>query len=309
MLLLTDGSVMVHQFGSNQWHRCTPSPSDPMGDYANGRWTTLATMPALPPGTTGGTTNAPLYYASAVLKDGRVFVAGGEYNGGVKNAFLLSAQIYDPVADTWSAITTPPGWIQVGDAPCCVLQDGRLLLGNSYTTAGNASTPAIYDPVAGAWIPTGLKNDVSSEETWTLLPDGSVLVVECTSPPNVERLVGTSWIADAPTVINAVPFTLPVPPPGSGNEIGPAILLPNGNVFVIGGGATTPPVYSATAAAIGRAAGDDGKLVSRADPADRGRRCAIRRRHARLPAAERAGIVLRDVHHYWLYLCQLGLLF
>jgi hypothetical protein len=249
MLLLTDGSVMVHQDATNQWHRWTPDPFDPMGDYANGRWTTLATMPNLPPGTKSGTTNAPLYYASAVLNDGRVFVAGGEDNGSIavrgpggagNNAQLLSAQIYDPVVDAWTAITTfPNGWTQIGDAPCCVLQDGRILLGNSSTTTGTQSTPTIYDPVAGTWIPTGAKNDLPAEETWTLLPNGTVLTVECTSPPNVERFGATGWTADAPTVINGVAFTLPWPPPVGGNEIGPAILLPGGSVFAIGGGATT----------------------------------------------------------------------
>ena len=254
MLLLTDGSVMVHQNATNQWHRWTPNPFDPMADYAFGSWTNLATMPDLPPGTAGGKTNAPLYYASAVLNDGRVFVAGGEGNGSVANAQLLSAQIYDPVADAWTAITTfQAGWTQIGDAPCCVLQDGRILLGNSNTTAGTASTPAIYDPIAGTWTSTGAKNDLPAEETWTLLPNGTVLTVECTSPPNVERFGATGWTADAPTVINAVTFTLPAAPPGAGNEIGPAILLPDGRVFAIGGGSTTllytpppPPTFTFT---------------------------------------------------------------
>jgi hypothetical protein len=248
MLLLTDGSVMVHQDASNQWHRWTPDPFDPTRDYANGSWKALATMPNLPQGTPGGTTNAPLYYASAVLKDGRVFVAGGEHNGNASvragaglNAQLLAAQIYDPINDSWTAITTfPPGWTQIGDAPCCVLPDGRVLLGNGSTTAGAASTPAIYDPVTGTWTSTTAKNDVSAEETWTLLPNGSVLTVECTSTPNVESFNALGWVADAPTIINGVPFTMPVAPsPNLGNEIGPAILLPGGSVFAIGGGAGT----------------------------------------------------------------------
>jgi hypothetical protein len=249
MLLLTDASVMVHQDASNQWHRWTPDPFDPMGDYANGSWKTLATMPNLPQGAPSGTTNAPQYYASAVLKDGRVFVAGGENNGNAtvragagKGAQLLAAQIYDPINDAWTAITSfPKRWTQIGDAPCCVLPDGRVLLGNSSNTPGAASTPAIYDPVTGTWTSTGTKSDasVSAEETWTLLPDGTVLTVECSLPPNVERFGATGWVADAPTIINAVTFTLPVAPPGLGNEIGPAILLAGGSVFAIGGGATT----------------------------------------------------------------------
>src|SRR5262245_43525426 len=72
-LLLTDGTVMVQQmsttgYGTGQWWRLTP---DITGSYRNGTWSPLATMPA---------GYAPLYYASAVLADGRVVVEGGEYN-------------------------------------------------------------------------------------------------------------------------------------------------------------------------------------------------------------------------------------
>src|SRR5882757_6824953 len=62
MLLLTDGTVMCQQSCSNQWWKLSP---DPTGSYIQGSWTPLAPSP-----------NAPLYYASAVLADGRVFVAG-----------------------------------------------------------------------------------------------------------------------------------------------------------------------------------------------------------------------------------------
>ena len=34
--------------------------------------------------------------------DGRVFVAGGEYNGSSNPAELLAAEIYDPVSNTFS---------------------------------------------------------------------------------------------------------------------------------------------------------------------------------------------------------------
>jgi hypothetical protein len=62
--------------------------------------------------------NSPLYFASAVLKDGRVFVAGGEYNDG-QQVQLLAAEIYDPMADSWTVLSTPSGWSKIGDAPCC----------------------------------------------------------------------------------------------------------------------------------------------------------------------------------------------
>jgi hypothetical protein len=79
MLLLTDGTVMCQNSGTNQWWKLTP---DINGNYVNGAWAALANGP-----------NAPLYFASAVLRDGRVFVAGGEYNNGVTADLLAAANL------------------------------------------------------------------------------------------------------------------------------------------------------------------------------------------------------------------------
>jgi hypothetical protein len=79
MLLLTDGSVIAHETSTAFWHRLRP---DAAGDYMQGTWSAVAPMPnnsLIPPGN-GGPTYAPLYFASAVLRDGTMFVAGGEYN-------------------------------------------------------------------------------------------------------------------------------------------------------------------------------------------------------------------------------------
>ena len=75
MLLLTDGAVMCHELEAANWHRLTP---DSTGSYVNGTWSSLAPLPNNPiiPTSVGGPTNAPLYFASAILRDGRVFVAG-----------------------------------------------------------------------------------------------------------------------------------------------------------------------------------------------------------------------------------------
>src|SRR5215470_15874968 len=91
MLLLTDGTVMVHELNTPNWHRLTP---DPFGSYINGSWSALASLPDNSgiPAAKGGPTNAPLYFASAVLADGTVFVAGGEDNKGKADADILTAQ-------------------------------------------------------------------------------------------------------------------------------------------------------------------------------------------------------------------------
>ena len=76
MLLESNGTVLVHNEpdnnttgGTTDWWKLTP---DSHGNYANGTWRQIASMPA-------GYT--PLYFASAILPDGRMIVEGGEYIG------------------------------------------------------------------------------------------------------------------------------------------------------------------------------------------------------------------------------------
>jgi len=162
-----------------------------------------------------------LYYASALLNDGRVFVAGGEYSDAGSDT--NDVEIYDPYLDSWTTIAGP-GWPSIGDAVSCVLADGRVLLGSIFD-----KKTAIYDPETDSWSAGGTKDDASSEETWTLLPDGTVLSVECSNIPKAEKYLPATnkWTSAGST---------PVPIAAAGNsEIGPALLLPNGRVFCVGG--------------------------------------------------------------------------
>lgn len=84
MLLLTDGRVMCQDDGTANWHALTP---DAKGSYVNGTWSNVAPMH-----------HTRLYYASAVLKDGRVFVSGGEYSDGAQSE-TTTGEIYDPRTD------------------------------------------------------------------------------------------------------------------------------------------------------------------------------------------------------------------
>ena len=142
MLLLTDGSIMCHELETSNWHKLVPNSK---GNYVNGTWHAITPLPANAPLSQNGPVDAPLYYASAVLKDGRVFVAGGEYNVS-SQVDLLTAEVYDPEANSWAAVPTPPTWNNIGDAPSCVLPDGKVLLGDI-----NSTRTAIFDPITKTW--------------------------------------------------------------------------------------------------------------------------------------------------------------
>lgn len=218
--LLTDGTVLAQGVSTNMWYRLTP---DAMGSYANGIWATMA-----------DSTNAPLYYASGILRDGRLMMAGGEYNSGAL-VWLNAAEIYDPRTNAWTSLPTPAGWTRIGDAPGCVLPDGRFFVGEVSTLR-----TAIYDPAANAWTAAANKLSAVGEESWSLLPDGSIHAVDCSNPPNAEKYIiaADTWVA-----AGATPQVLV----DSISEIGASLLLPDGRLFVIGATGftaiyTPPPV-------------------------------------------------------------------
>ncbi len=217
MLLLTDGSVLCHDepnsggvTATRHWWRLVP---DAQGSYRNGTWHRVA-----------DSAWAPLYFACTMLRDGRVFIAGGEYDGNTVQAEVATAAIYDPVANSWTAIAAPPGWTNIGDAPCATLADGRVLLGDI-----NGQRSAIYDPATNSWTAAGTKNDARcTEETWVALPDQTVLAIECDNRPQVEKYVPASntWVSAGSTPVTLVD--------AASDEVGAAILLPDGRVFCIG---------------------------------------------------------------------------
>jgi hypothetical protein len=207
MMLLTDGRVMVQEEGTAHWHALKP---DSQGSYVNGSWSTLADMSFW-----------RRYYASGVLKDGRVLVCGGEQSGDV--GWSTKGEIYDPVSDAWTAIPSPTGWPKVGDAVSCVLPDGRVLVG-----APDSTACAIYDPATNAWSAAGEPAVTSNEATWVLQPDGTVLTVQCYSPFAAEKYVvsSDSWKSEGSPPVTLVDALM--------HEIGPAMLLYDGRTICFG---------------------------------------------------------------------------
>jgi len=115
-LLLTDGTVIFQGNNQTDWWKLTP---DKFGSYVKGTWAQVASLPS---------GYSPLYFASAVLADGRAVIVGGEYNFG---QFVLTnlAAIYDPKADQWTSLGHPKGWAYIGESPSAVLPDGKYLVG------------------------------------------------------------------------------------------------------------------------------------------------------------------------------------
>lgn len=208
------------------WYRLTP---DIHGSYINGTWSTLRPM-----------NFTREYYASAVLQDGRVFVAGGEYGTGGS-----AAEIYDPVSDTWTPIPVPPsllcttcGYAAFSDAECVILPNGNLLI--APVSLNSSGGTLIFDPRSNTFTAgpsfTGSQNEVC----WVKLPDDSILTIDQSFDPTAlntsERFIPSlnnglgGWIADR---------QLTVPMYNSNGETGAGVLLPDGRAWFFGGNGNT----------------------------------------------------------------------
>ena len=220
MELLSDGTVLAAapNFSvANIWFKLTP---DATGSYVNGTWSQMAS----------DTVNR-CYDAENVLQDGRVFVLGGVQNlRGGAHVYNNTGAIYDPVANTWTAIPNFPEPNFGG--PTMLLPDGRVLAGSMI-----GPNTYIYDPASNAWSagPTKLYGDSSFYETWTKLPDGGILSYDLNDGSTEAQRLDTStmtWV-DAGTVPVALGSSSDSP------RIGPAVLLPDGRVFHVGGDSNT----------------------------------------------------------------------
>jgi hypothetical protein len=233
VLLLSDGTVIAHEEDGNSgsvtwqyWFKLTP---DINGSYANGTWKQIASMPA---------NYGPLYFGSAVLKNGQVIVEGGEYNFG-NPVWTNQGALYNPKTNKWIAIAPPIGWGTIGDAQGVNLANGKYMQANCCSTQS-----AFFNPGTRTWTATGAgKADGNDEEGWTLLPNGEVLTVDAyTSGYSAtgKRYEIYNPATGAWTSPGSTPVQLWDSAAGCGGsgvasyEVGPAVLRPDGTVFATG---------------------------------------------------------------------------
>jgi hypothetical protein len=118
MVQLTDGTILVQAYDGQTWMKLTP---DITGSYINGTWSVLASGPV-----------ARLYFASQVLRDGRFIDVGGEYSGpGLLANWSNTGEIYDPVANSWTVITSYPSQ---PNCPQISYVSGNLTSGSPHIT-------------------------------------------------------------------------------------------------------------------------------------------------------------------------------
>jgi hypothetical protein len=234
MALATDGTVLAHaetySSGDSQWYKLTP---DINGSYVNGTWSQIASMPS---------GYGPIDFGGGVLPDGKLIVEGGEYNFGQDVETNLGA-IYDPVANTWTAVSPPSGWAELGDT------SGSILANGTYMMAEQASfDSALFNESTLSWTVTGTnKPDYNVEENWLLLPNKKVLNVE-TYWSSLYNPTGTGselydpatgqWSDAGSTIVQLWDSAANCGGASAASyEVGPMVLRPDGTVFATGANA------------------------------------------------------------------------
>jgi hypothetical protein len=218
-MVLSDGTV-IGMNGAGQCVKLTPSIN---GSYINGTWTILETM-----------NYSRLFFASQLLTNGDIFVAGGEYGTGNTNG-----EVYDPLANTWTTAPNTPGGIDnFLDAISEILPNGNVLVAPvGPSTFGGT---LIWNAASSTWLtgPTLYRGGSQDEASWVLLPDTSILTIDPFGQ-NSERYIPSlnEWINDATVPVQMYNSAL--------GEIGAGFLLPNGNAFFLGGTDNTA-IYTPT---------------------------------------------------------------
>jgi hypothetical protein len=137
-------------------------------DPATGIWTA-----------SGSLNEAHEYHTATLLPNGKVLVAGGFNDVSPWTTQLDSAELYDPVAGTWTL--TGPLSDGRSSHTATLLLNGKVLVAGGGVWGFNSNvfpldSAELYDPANGTWTLTGASTLARWAPTATLLANGHVLV-------------------------------------------------------------------------------------------------------------------------------------
>jgi len=178
------------------------------------------------------------FHTATLLSSGKVLVVGGKgIQQGIGEFPQNSAELYDPISNTWSqqgSMSTPRAF-----HTATLLPSGALLVtGGMSNTNHIEQSSELYDPGNGTWSIVGTLATARAYHTATLLPTGLVVVVggqgiygtPLTSAERYEH-----YAASAGKLIAASPLL-------TARNSHTATLLPTGKALVIGGSNSYPYV-------------------------------------------------------------------
>jgi hypothetical protein len=188
--------------------------------------------------------NARSFHTATLLADRTVLIAGGD-----SGAPMASAEIYDPIAQTFTSVGSLTQARELHTAT--MLSNGKVLIAGGLVIpldVSLATTSAeVYDPVSQTFGATGAMFTARRNHAATLLANGEVLITGGLQSDGVTP-IATAEVYN-PFITTGV-FALPIPMNAArGHHT--ASLLTDGTVLVVGGigtgaGDTSAEVYDLT---------------------------------------------------------------
>jgi len=154
-IALNDGRVLLAG-GAND--AVGPLNSAELFNPANGTFTATPTMP-----------HAHAAGAGVLLANGKVLVTGGATVNGD------SADLYDPVANTWTPTSGAMNVSRFGHT-ATLLPDGKVLIVGGSNGTNAVASAEIFDPATGLFALADSLSAARFQHTATLLPNGKVMV-------------------------------------------------------------------------------------------------------------------------------------
>ena len=179
---------------------------------------------------------ARIAHAGVTLYGGKVLVAGGGALTATSPAgYLASAEVYDPVSDSWRSAAEMS--IPRANHTATLLRDGRVLVTGGLNSVGRGIAGAeIYSPVTNSWAPAAPMREARYHHTATVLPNRKVLVAgghQLTGDGSTVALSSAELYDPATNSWSAAPR---MSAPRDNHTAAP---LPGGRVLVVGGGTRT----------------------------------------------------------------------
>ncbi|MBZ5722896.1 MAG: hypothetical protein LAO03_21355 [Acidobacteriia bacterium] len=203
---------------------------------------------------TGNPVDARLFHTATLLPNGKVLVAGGAHQTGYCFSGIASAELYDPVSESFSSTGTMT--IERYAQTSTLLPTGEVLMIGGFSTQPTncldtippaLDTAELYNPSQGSFTATGNMAETRGGHTATLLTNGKVLIAGGTDeggglPPfYFGNGSATAELYDPAAGLFSSTGNMTAPRVGQ-----TATLLANGKVLVAGGWTTTSsPIASA----------------------------------------------------------------
>lgn len=168
-------------------------------------------------------------HTATLLNDGTVLIAGGSSQ--TSETALNTAEIYDPVAGTYTTLYSTLNTARVGHT-ATLLSNGQVLIVGGFDPAnGIISDAELYDPTAQIFIDLGSTNNPRFHHTATMLQNGQVLIAGGETDSAPTGAYNTAEIFD-PTTWVFTPLSANMTSVREGHA---AVLLNSGQVLIAGG--------------------------------------------------------------------------